>query len=179
MFIERVTNQYSLRKRSGDVSSTASVIQFPVKLAFAITSHKIQGQTIPTPIKVALDIDSVFDDGQTHVMLSRVQQIDQIYILNQIDEPKIRTSTIGLAETERLAKISLNANPSPWQLNSSDTIKVISLNCMGLKAHYSDVEADGIVKHADIIHLMETSLLESEESPLIIKTYECHSTSAE
>ena len=113
VFIERVTNQYSIRKRSGDVSSTASVIQFPIKLAFAITSHKIQGQTIPMPAKVALDIDSVFEDAQTHVILSRVQQLDQIYIMNQIDETKIRTSVIGLAETERLAKISLNAKSNP------------------------------------------------------------------
>ena len=49
---------------------------------------------------------------------------------------------------------------------------------MGLKAHYSDVEADGIVKHADIIHLIETSLLEAENSPLVLEDYECHLTSA-
>ena len=178
VFIERVTNQYSIRKRSGDVSSTASVIQFPIKLAFAITSHKIQGQTIPMPIKVALDIDSVFDDGQTHVILSRPQQIDKIYIVNGIDDSKIRTSAIGLAETERLAKLSLNANPTSWQSKSCDTMKVISMNCLGLNAHHRDIEADDIVKHGDIIHLIETSLLEGEHSPLALKTYECHLTSA-
>ena len=178
VFIERITNQYAIRKRSGDVSSTASVIQFPIKLAFAITSHKIQGQTIPMPIKVAVDIDSVFDDAQTHVILSRVQQIDQIYIVNGIDESKIRTSAIGLAETERLAKLSLNTNPTPWQAKCSDTVKVISMNCLGLHAHYHDIEADGIVKHGDLIHLIETSLLEGEQSPLTLENYECHLTSA-
>lgn len=145
VFIERVTNQYSIRKRSGDVSSTASVIQFPIKLAFAITSHKIQGQTIPMPAKVALDIDSVFEDAQTHVILSRVQQLDQIFIVNQMDENKIRTSIIGLTETERLAKISINANPTPWHLESSGRVKVVSLNCLGLNAHFRDIEADRIV----------------------------------
>ena len=73
--IERVSNQYGLRKKSGDVGATATVIQFPVKLAFTITSHKIQGQTIPWPMTVVLDLNLIFEDAQTPVMLSRVQRL--------------------------------------------------------------------------------------------------------
>ena len=178
VIIERVSNQYTLRKKSGDVSSTATVIQFPIKLAFAITSHKIQGQTIPWPIKVVLDIDSVFEDAQAHVMLSRVQQINQIYILNQLDGSKIRTSQIGLAETERLAKISLNANPTPWQMKNNEAFKVVSLNCAGLKAHFKDIATDSMIMNGDIIHLIETSLEEEEDSPLILLDYDYHLTSS-
>ena len=58
--IEKVSNQYTLRKKGGEVSNTATLFQFPVKLAHAITAHKIQGQTIPYPVKVVLDINSVF-----------------------------------------------------------------------------------------------------------------------
>ena len=46
-----------------------------------------------------LDINSIFEDAQAHVMLSRVQQISQVYILNKLDESKVRTSKIGLEET--------------------------------------------------------------------------------
>merc|ERR1711954_261522 len=112
--IERVNYQYSLRKKSGEGGATANVIQFPIKLAFAITSHKIQGQTILSPAKVVLDLNSVFEDAQAHVMLSRVQCLDQVYIRKNLDESKIRTSQIGLAELERLKRISFNENPSPW-----------------------------------------------------------------
>ena len=63
VIIERVSNQYTLRKKGGVVGTTATVIQFPVKLAFAITAHKIQGQTIPSPMTVALDMESIFEDA--------------------------------------------------------------------------------------------------------------------
>ena len=177
VIIERVSNQYSIRRKSGDVSSTATVIQFPIKLAYAITSHKIQGQTISWPIKVFLDISSVFEDAQAHVMLSRVQQIEQIYILDKLDESKIRTSKIGLEETKRLASISVNANPSAWQKNIMEALKIVSLNCAGLKAHFRDIGRDGMILKGDIIHLIETSLEDEEESPLVLLGYDCHLSS--
>ena len=136
VIIERVSNQYTLRKKSGDVGTTAVVIQFPVKLAFAITSHKIQGQTIPWPMSVVLDLNSIFEDAQAHVMLSRVQRLQQVYILKSLDNSKIRTSNIGLQELERLDKISMNKNPTPWHKPTENTIKVATLNCAGLNAHF-------------------------------------------
>ena len=178
VFLERVSNQYTLRKKSGDVSSTATVIQFPVKLAFAITAHKIQGQTIMCPTKVVLDINSAFEDGQAHVMLSRVQRIEQVYILNEMNQSKIRTSTLALEETKRLSTISMNLNPSPWQSNVKRQVKVVSLNCAGLRAHFKDIERDEMILKADIIHLIETSLEEGEESPLELPGYECQLSSA-
>ena len=39
--IERTSCNHSIRKRGGSVGSTATLVQFPVKMAQAITSHKI------------------------------------------------------------------------------------------------------------------------------------------
>ena len=152
------------------------MIQFPVKPAHAITAHKIQGQTIPWPSKVVLDLNSVFEDAQAHVMLSRAQCLEQVFIVKSLDDAKIRTSKIGLAELERLKSISYNENPSPWCTSSRyDRVKVASLNCAGLAPHYIDVLADAKLLNADIIHLVETSIENTEESQkLSIPGYQSH-----
>ena len=61
---------------------------------------------------VALDLNSVFEDAQAHVMLSRAQRLEQVCILRNLDDSKIRTSSIGLEELRRLDKISINKNPT-------------------------------------------------------------------
>ena len=73
--------QYSLAKKSSMVSNFAKVVQFSVVLCFAATAHKFQGQTIVKPLKLLVDLRSVFEAAQSYVMLSRVQSIDQLYIL--------------------------------------------------------------------------------------------------
>ena len=41
IFLKRMKIPYTIGKKSGDIGSTATVIQFPVKLSYAITAHKI------------------------------------------------------------------------------------------------------------------------------------------
>ena len=164
VIIERVTVNYAIRKRGGNVGSTATLIQFPIKLAHAITSHKIQGQTVPKPLKVAYDIASVFEEAQGYVMLSRVQELKQVYIIDKFDPKKIYPSKKALVELDRMNRISINQNPGPWDQSNETSVKIACMNCAGLKAHFVDIKADEKLLKADIIHLIETSLSQEEST---------------
>ena len=158
--IERVSMQYQLRDKN-DVGASAKVIQFPIKLSMATTAHKVQGLTIPSPSIVVVDIQKCFEASQAYVMLSRVQCIEQIYILGDFMESKIKASPAGQRELTRLHKISKNNNPTPWEQDGRTIIKIAAFNCRGMvadKRFKSAVSTDDKLWIGNIVHLSEISL---------------------
>ena len=53
----------------------------------------------------------------------------------------------------------------------------MSLNCAGLTPHFKDIGQDNMIMNGDIIHLIETSLDDGENSPLVLLDHACHLTS--
>ena len=131
--IERVMYQYSLGKKITSVSNTAKTIQFPLCLCFAATAHKFQGQTVVKPQKLAVDLRSVFAAAMAYVMLSRVQSISQLFILGSVPAEKFYADPKALEELERLQNISMNRNPSCWEKENNEMLKIFSLNCQSLR----------------------------------------------
>jgi ATP-dependent exoDNAse (exonuclease V) alpha subunit len=60
----------------------ATFTQYPIKLAWAVTIHKSQGQTFE---KAIIDLDTgSFAYGQTYVALSRVTSLDGLFLTREI-----------------------------------------------------------------------------------------------
>ena len=75
--------RYTLNRNDGKIEqeNLGSFIQFPLRLAWAITIHKSQGLTFE---KVMIDAGSAFSSGQVYVALSRCTHLEGIVLLSKI-----------------------------------------------------------------------------------------------
>ena len=119
--------------------------------------HKIQGQTIERSKKTTIDLKSVFEGAQAYVMLSRMKELEQVYILDELSEDKIYPIRKAQEEIKRLEEISSNKNPSDWEKKFGiDTIKISYLNCRSLVNRFENIKTDVSLRQSDVIILGET-----------------------
>ena len=82
--------------------------QFPLKLAWALTIHKSQGQTYRA---MYFDPARIFTEGQTYVALSRARTLTGIGLLNPVSENGVKVSEavrqfMASAEIRHLSRAS-------------------------------------------------------------------------
>ena len=76
---------------------------------------------------------------------------------------------------ERLEEISINKKLSERKRDSSELLKISSLNCRSLKKHYPDISSDDLLLESDMICLQETWLDENTIiEDLMIPSYNLH-----
>ena len=118
---------------------------------------------MPKPSKLVVDVTSSLCPGMVYVMLSRVQCLDQICILDKFDPEKIVVDADVRTEVARMNKVSVNQNPSEWMDSSQAALRISSLNCRSLRKHINDVKSDNLLLRGDFLCLQETWLEEGEE----------------
>ncbi|MCQ2371493.1 MAG: DEAD/DEAH box helicase [Akkermansia sp.] len=77
--------QEYVKKTDGslELSTIGTYNQFPLKLAYAISIHKSQGQTLED-VRVDLGDDGAFEAGQTYVALSRAKTRKGVHLVRKI-----------------------------------------------------------------------------------------------
>ena len=74
---------YNMEEDKIEKRQTGSFIQYPVKLAYAVTVHKSQGQTFEH-VTIDYERSGAFSAGQTYVALSRCRRLEDIHLLSPI-----------------------------------------------------------------------------------------------
>jgi ATP-dependent DNA helicase PIF1 len=88
--------------------------QLPLILAWAVTTHKIQGATLDCAL---IDIgEDVFEYGQAYVALSRVKSLESLYIHN-IDPDCIRAHPIVIDYYKKLENDVKSSNNGEIEVN--------------------------------------------------------------
>ena len=95
-------------------------------------------------------------------MFSRVQELKQLYILDEIPPNSIRQNPAALEEIERLISVSINKNPTEWDDGDYSKLRVSFLNCRSIKNKFDNIKLDRSLLKSDLIILTETWLDDEE-----------------
>ena len=103
---ESIKYRYNKEEQKVEEVVIASFVQFPVRLAWAITIHKAQGQTYDS---VVIDLNGgAFTNGQTYTGLSRCKSLDGLFLKQPIDRRDIiiDPTVVSFMNSEKIRPIS-------------------------------------------------------------------------
>ena len=153
-------------------------IQFPLKLAWACTVHKVQGQTF-SKIVFSFDMDRqrCFKLGQVYVALSRVTTLQGLYLTGSFKSKEIRCDSRATEEYNYMRE-NLSLETKFDQGIIDNEFKISLLNVRSLKKHAIDIKNDASLFEGNLIFMTETQLaydtntaeIENTLSPLLLHT---------
>ena len=141
--------------------------QFPMKLAFGCTAHKVQGMTMKSAV---VCLKRVFEHGMAYVALSRTTSLQGLKIIN-FDEKKIYADPSITAAMDNMSHASFQSTrPLMHFVKSADhtageTLTIVHHNVEGLPSHVDDLKCHHEFRLADVLCVTETHLTGSFVPP--------------
>ena len=159
--IQKIEGDIKLKSRS---CSTLVIkrVQFPLRLAWACTVHKVQGLSVPQVV-VSFDLlkQTAFHYGQIYVALSRVTTLAGLYIIGNFNKSAIRADPRATSEYNRLRNHPMQTIHKFHSKTSNTYLSL--LNVRSLKKHAEDVARTSMI-YSDILCFTETQLRIGEEA---------------
>ncbi|XP_062600922.1 uncharacterized protein LOC134262538 [Saccostrea cucullata] len=144
--------------------------QFPLKLAWACTAHKVQGMTTSS---VVVNLDRTFAPGQAYVAISRVTSQNGLFIETKDENElpkKIYANPDVKSALEKMVKLIPEHNSLNLYAENGKFKTIVLLNVQSLRGHLLDLKSDTRFLHADLICVTETWLTDNDNS----KNFEIH-----
>ena len=126
--------------------------QFPFYLCWVVTIHKYHGMTLPQIVVDMSPNKGTFKNSQAYVAFSRVNSLENLYIVNYNCD-QIRVSRTMEHEMTRIDRSSISSLCQPMivRVNRFSFLHLAHLNVCGLKPKESDIRCDKTLKHVDVI----------------------------
>ena len=134
------------------------LLQLPLRLAWALICHKVQGQTFPSGQKVIIKWDRSLQPGMAYVMLSRAKSMSDISITGDFSPRQLRCNAEAklMCDFRQLPERSATSTANIF-LNSPK-LRNCCLNIQSLNANIEDLKADYLINSCDFLLLSETWL---------------------
>ena len=163
-------SHYNVENKFSSATSKATAINFPLKLSFAVTAHKVQGQTVAKPKSIVTDLRRATFAGQAHVMLSRAGCLDQLIILDELFEEKWRVSKDAVEVVEEMERSAINILSLDYM---KAKLNIISLNIHSL-SNLKHLGSDQTIELASLICIQETWHHQSNDNNVSLNGFESH-----
>ncbi|XP_062616868.1 uncharacterized protein LOC134278575 [Saccostrea cucullata] len=177
-------NEVLIQRIQEDIKekNTKSVVrhQFPLKLAWACTAHKVQGMTTNS---VVVNLDRTFAAGQAYVAISRVTSQNGLFIETGDEnalEKKIYANPDVKSALSKMEKL-ITEHDFPNISTETEKFKtIVLLNVQSLRGHVQDLKSDTRFLHANFLCVTETWLTDNDCTKAFeIKDFEFNHTTRE
>ena len=150
--IFKVTMDYNIpgqKNQSKKHAAMTKLSQFPLRLSWASTVHKVQGVTIPKGTNVICHGDKL-QNGMAYVMFSRSESMDNVFLTDDFELDMIRCVPSALIENKKLEQRSIVSKEKAKKFN------IFYANAWNLNDHMLDIQTDIHANQSDLICLVET-----------------------
>ena len=149
--IEELISTSTRSNRGRSHGSTYKITQFPLRLAWGSTAHKVQGIEIKRGSDIITHGDKKMPNGMYYVMLSRAQALENVYNENFLPD-RLKANADALEEDGKLKERCIVSSYHKMQYS------FFVLNIRSLPKHFIDICHDMYANKSDHICLVETWL---------------------
>ena len=145
---------YSIPGRSSNSKhgATVTVTQVPLNLGYAFTAHKLQGVTLKKGTDLFIHKTAWIKPGMAYVMLSRCEDIENVFLDNEFPLKCIKAEAHSLQETKRLENKDISVELAKKKFD------IYYQNIASLRNKMEDLQNDIHPQQSDVICLVETWL---------------------
>ena len=154
----------SVTESNVNETNVGAFVQYPLRLAWAITIHKSQGLTFE---KVVIDVASAFAAGQTYVALSRCRTLEGIVLKSEIKPNNVKTDAsirafmAGETQTPPTLIDLETAKEACYQNMVGDVFNFAVLDYAW--KHFTNSLLPNMGAHVDTVKINEMSTIVSKE----------------